>query len=69
MLYKATALPRCDATKRSAMTPVPIVRQALPPKPAKKRMAIKPPRLGAKAQPRVKAQKKTLLMLMMMQRP
>ena len=69
MEYIATALPRCDATKRSAMTPVPMVMHALPPTPARKRIAIKPPRFGASAQPSVKAQKKTLLMFRMMQRP
>lgn len=69
MLYIATAFPRCEATKRSAITPVPIVRHALPPTPARKRMAMSPPRLGASAQPSVNAQKKTLLMLRMMQRP
>lgn len=51
------------------MTPVPMVMHALPPTPARKRIAIKPPRFGASAQPSVKAQKKTLLMFRMMQRP
>jgi hypothetical protein len=51
------------------MTPEPMVRHAEPPTPAKKRIMMRPVRFGARAQPRLNAQKKTLETFRTMRRP